>query len=185
MTIEIRRESNPRKLTDQLTEIYAAAFAPPPYKKSAREAQSFGLDFPNMVRRIDFRLIVAWDGKLPVGFAYGYHLRPQYGWQQVLGPPLKKAGHAEWLEDAFCMAELALRPDYWGQGIGGRLHDALFADLPYSRFILSTMQNDTTNAYQMYRKRGWIDLLENYFVSAIDREYRVMGKISDLVEREK
>ena len=179
MKIKVQQELAPLELVNELTQIYAAAFAPPPYNKSAREAQSFSLDLPSMVRRPDFKLIVAWDDLVPIGFAYGYHLKPQHGWYRVLGPPLKSSGHAEWLEDAYCMAELALTPNYWGMGIGGRLHDGLFSDLHYSRWILSTMQNDSTNAYKMYRKRGWLDLLENHFVSDIDREYRVMGKLAD------
>lgn len=175
MTVVIEEVLNPFQLAGQLAQIYAAAFAPPPYNKTLRESQAFEVDFASMVKREDFRLVTARDGGSLVGFAYGYHLLPEYGWQQVLGPPLQKAGHGEWLVDAFCLAELALVPSHWGMGIGGRLHDSLFSDLSYAHFILSTVQNDTTNAYKMYQKRGWVDLLEHYFVSKIDREYRVMG----------
>ena len=181
MSLTIQQAVEPLDYVDRLTPIYAAAFAPPPYNKTPRESMAFAVDFNSMVKRADFRLMVAVDndifpkGKI-VGFTYGYHLQPEYGWQQVLGPPLEKVGHGAWLTDAYCLAELALLPSYWGMGLGGRLHDALFAQLSYSHFILSTMQNDETNAYQMYKKRGWIDLLEHYLVSAVDREYRVMGK---------
>jgi len=182
MRFIVRQESSsPIQFVDRLTQIYAAAFAPPPYNKTARESMAFAVDYSSMVKRVDFRLVVAIDTERHkqesiVGFAYGYHLQPEYGWRQVLGPPLEQAGHSHWLTDAYCLAELALLPEYWGMGLGGRLHDALFEDLPYARWILSTMQNNGTNAYQMYRKRGWGDLLENYFVSEIDREYRVMGR---------
>ncbi|MFK7801622.1 MAG: GNAT family N-acetyltransferase [Anaerolineae bacterium] len=181
MRFIVRQEATPIQFVDRLTQIYAAAFAPPPYNKTARESMAFAVDFSSMVKRDAFRLVFAIDTEQEksgsiIGFAYGYHLQREYGWQRVLGPPLEQAGHGHWLTDAYCMAELALLPDYWGMGLGGRLHDALFADLPYSHWILSTMQNNTTNAYQMYHKRGWVDLLENYFVSEIDREYRVMGR---------
>ncbi len=133
-----------------------------------------------MVKRKDFKLVAAWHNDLPVGFAFGYQLLPAYGWHKVLGPPMQKAGHSAWLDNVFCLAEMAVVPDYWGMGIGGLLHDSLFDGLTYPRFLLSTMQDDSTNGYQMYLKRGWFDLIENYWVSAVDRSYRVMGKWGEL-----
>lgn len=174
--VEIRRELNPLGLAQQLTYIYAEAFKPHPYNKTPAEAQAFATGLTSMVKRQDFELFVAWDAEIPVGFAYGYHLLPEYGWHRVLGPPLEKAGHGDWLNDAYCLAEMALVPSHWGLGIGGQLHDTLFEGKRYRHFLLSTMQDDSTNGYKLYLKRGWINLLENYWVSHVDRAYRVMGR---------
>ncbi len=175
--LEIKLENHPQDLIRQLTHIYSAAFKPPPYNKTTAESQTFSIGFDNILKRDDFRLYVAWDKDRPIGFAYGYHLNPDYGWHKVLGPPLTKAGHGHWLNDAYCLAEMAVIPGYWGRGIGGGLHDALFENVSSTHQLLSTMQDDSTNGYQMYIKRGWINLLENYWVSQVDRMYRVMGRL--------
>lgn len=174
--ITIRQEPQPIKLAPQLTQIYSAAFKPPPYNKSASESQSFSIGFDRMTQRQNFKLVVAWDQDQPVGFAFGYYLLPKYGWHKVLGPHLKKSGLAHWLNDAYCLAEMALIPSYWGRRIGGRMHDELFAQNKNSHWLLSTMQDDTTNGYNMYLKRGWENLLESIWVSEVERAYRVMGK---------
>lgn len=175
--IKICVEKYPVKLSDELTEIYAAAFASAPYRKSPRESAAFAVGYEGITRRQAFKLVVAWDNQKPVGFAFGYHLRPEYGWHKVLGPFLTQAGHSKWLEDAFCLAEMAVNPDYWGQGIGGQLHDILLADSKSTHFLLSTMQSNETNAVHMYTGRGWQVLLDNIWVSEVDRNYMVMGRV--------
>lgn len=59
-----------------------------------------------------------------------------------------------WLTDCFEFAEIAVDPKAQGQGIGGRLHDCLLADLSHRTAILSTSQEGTA-ALRLFRKRGW------------------------------
>ncbi|MEM9774619.1 MAG: GNAT family N-acetyltransferase [Chloroflexota bacterium] len=177
--IKICEEAHPIKLTSKLSEIYAAAFAQPPYKKTLRESEAFAVGYEEITRRTAFKLVVARDDQKPVGFAFGYHLRPEYGWYRVLGPILTQAGHSKWLEDAFCLAEMAVLPNYWGKSIGGRLHDELLQGLRSPHFLLSTMHSNETNAIHMYRGRGWKVLLDHIWVSEVDRKYMVLGKTAD------
>lgn len=65
-------------------------------------------------------------------------------------------------------------PKSQGQGIGGRLHDCLLAQLPYEKAVLSTMRAQT-GAYWMYRKRSWQVLVENMRFPGVGRLYQVMG----------
>ena len=79
-----------------------------------------------------------------------------------------------WLEGAFELAELAVRPPLQGRGIGGRLHDHLLADRPHRTAVLSTLQEET-RALHLYRSRGWRTLLEHFSFSGVGRVYRIMG----------
>ena len=176
MAVKVEFVSPTSEHLPALCQIYAAAFKPLPYNKTAGESQSFSIGFERMTQREDFRMVLALHDDRPIGFAYGYHLKPEYGWHAVLGPPLEQAELGHWLEDAFCLAEMALRPGFWGKGIGGNLHDKLLSDLPYKHQLLSTMQDDSTNGYKLYLKRGWHNLLEDIWVSEVERAYRVMGR---------
>jgi ribosomal protein S18 acetylase RimI-like enzyme len=80
-----------------------------------------------------------------------------------------------WLSDYFEFVELAVHPDVQGQGTGGQLHDRLLAGLPHATAALSTRQAET-RALALYRRRGWVTLLENFhFPGNLDR-WLIMGK---------
>ena len=64
--------------------------------------------------------------------------------------------------DAFEFVELAVHPDAQGHGLGARLHDTLLVDVPYRTAVLSTYQGETA-ARQLYRRRGWVPLLEHFY----------------------
>jgi GNAT superfamily N-acetyltransferase len=80
----------------------------------------------------------------------------------------------EWLTQSFQLVEVAVTPETQGQGIGGRLHDRLLAELTYGKAVLSTIRAQTV-AYWMYRKRGWRVLVEDMRFLGVDRPYRIMG----------
>ena len=84
-------------------------------------------------------------------------------------------GQTTWLLDAFELTQMAVLPEFQGQGIGGRLHDLLLADLPYRHGLLSTLYGET-DATGLYRERGWQILLEPFQFSGVNRPYRIMGK---------
>ncbi len=106
-------------------------------------------------RRGGFRLFVARDeaGQL-VGFSYGYQGRPGQWWHDFVSRLLSPEGQAEWLGNCFQFVELAVLPAYQGQDIGGRLHDALLAGVPYRTAVLSTYAGEN-RAMRLYQKRGW------------------------------
>ncbi|UCC76215.1 MAG: GNAT family N-acetyltransferase, partial [Anaerolineales bacterium] len=70
--------------------------------------------------------------------------------------------------------EMAVKPETQKRGIGGLLHDHLLTGLSYQKAVLSTMAAET-NAYAMYRKRGWRVLLDNLHFPGVARPYRIMG----------
>lgn len=168
-------------LLPELGEVYARAFSGPPYHKPDDELASFVEDGREQSGRPGF---VAWaafeQGQAgavgrPVGFSYAYELLPEYWWYRQVKPHLARLGQTTWLQDAFELTQMAVLPEFQGQGIGGRLHDLLLADLPYRHGLLSTLYGET-DATGLYRGRGWQILLEPFQFSGVNRPYRIMGK---------
>ena len=120
--------------------------------------------------RADFRLATAYDDSRLVGFSWGYTGQPGQYWSDfildTLGPAV-----ADWVGGHFEFVELAVRPDSRGQGIGGKLHDTLFAGLQHRRALLGTEDDPTSPAVRLYTSRGWLRLGKQ---SSTDQE---MGKL--------
>jgi ribosomal protein S18 acetylase RimI-like enzyme len=164
-----------------VAEVYTQAFSGPPYNKPRVELESFFEEAREHAERLDFRACAAVEpgleipaGRL-VGFTYGYRLLPKYWWYQQIEPHLARQGQAAWLRDAFELTQMAVLPEFQGQGIGGQLHDLLLQDLPYRHGLLSTL-NEETNATALYRRRGWQVLLEPFQFAGVNRPYRIMGR---------
>jgi len=136
--------------------VYRAAFAAPPYNEGVAELTRFAESLAKHAGRDGFRCVVAREASTGqiVGFAYGFASKPGRWWHDTIAEQFTAEQAQEWLSDAFELVELAVTPVMQGYGIGGRLHDALIADLRQRTAVLSTYQGDT-NAMQLYRKRGW------------------------------
>jgi GNAT superfamily N-acetyltransferase len=97
--------------------------------------------------RPDFTAVAALDGPYLVGFAYGYtdtrcaSLDPRPG-----GP-----------YPAFEVVELAVGLAYQHRGIGRALHDALLADAPSPRLLLT---HPEAAARRSYLRWGWTEIGE-------------------------
>lgn len=152
--------------------LFAAAFAMP-----ASEAASFTDHIARHAQRPDFRFLAALDpaDKRLLGFVYGYTTAPGQWFQDTIRPALGPALAARWLDGAFEFTEFAVLPAAQGRGIGGRLHDAVLADLPHRRAILSTY-DEPSAALALYRRRGWRALRSDYHFPGIERPYLLMGR---------
>jgi ribosomal protein S18 acetylase RimI-like enzyme len=106
--------------------------------------------------REGFRLICEEDrqGRL-AGLAYGYRGAAGQWWHDLVSAAMTEGQRRDWLQPAhFELVELAVRPDLRGRGLGGRLHDAVLADLDAPTAVLST-ETDNEAALGLYRGRGW------------------------------
>lgn len=162
-------------LRDQVATIYRDAFRAPPYNKGEGDLVDFARSFPQHMRREGFRMVAVEDkaGRI-VGFAYGYTSAPGQRWHENVVKAVQPQIALEWLANSFQLVEIAVTPGFQGQGIGGLLHDHLLTGLPHRKAVLSTLQAET-NAYRMYRGRGWVVLLEDWFFPGMVRAYRVLG----------
>ena len=166
----------------QMLTIYRDAFVAPPYCKGEEEVADFAQSLPQHVNREGFRMVVTLEGKPDqiVGFAYGYANTPDQWWHAEAARAAQPSLVTEWLTNSFRLVEIAVTPEVQGQGVGGLLHDQLLSQLPYRKAVLSTLAAET-NAYWMYRKRGWEVLLEGILFPGVTRPYRIMGL--ELIEK--
>ncbi len=180
--IEVRRISRDQAAAfhDQVVEVYREAFTLPPYNRNHFDFANFASAFARHKDRQGFRCAVA---RVPgseriIGFAYGYTSTPGQWWHDLVEDALGPQAAREWLAYTFELVELAVAPHAQGQGAGGRLHDLLLEGLPHRAAILSTMQVETV-ALKLYRKRGWITLVENFLFPGSPRPYLIMGLSRD------
>lgn len=120
--------------------------------------------------RAGFRLVTARDGERMLGFAWGdTGERGQY-WSDFIS---REVGSSvdEWIGGHFEFVELAVMPDARGRGIGRRLHDALLADLPHERALLSTSARVDDPAVRLYASSGWASL------ATYGENRQVMGRV--------
>lgn len=163
-------------LVEQLSAVYRAAFGGPPYYRKSQEVAEFARALPLLTQRPDFRCAGALDagnGEI-TGFAYGYRSLPGQWWYDHVARAMGSEMAAEWLSDAFQVAEVAVAPEHQGQGTGGALHDLLLAGVTQSRAVLSTMAVETV-AHVLYRHRGWQVLLDRFLFPGVPRSYAIMG----------
>jgi ribosomal protein S18 acetylase RimI-like enzyme len=161
----------------EFREVYQLAFALPPYNRDAGVAESFAASLVRHVGRTGFRALVAREegtGRI-LGFAYGYATGPGQWWHEQVARAMPPEQIERWLSGAFELVEFAVAPRAQGQGLGSQLHDELLQAVPFRTAVLSTMQSETV-ALKLYRKRGWVTLLQNFIFPGGARNYMIMGK---------
>ncbi len=155
-------EIQPREIgniKDDVTRVYREAFAEPPYDEGEAEAERAAQNLTQHSRRDGFRLLVAREesGEI-VGFSYGYRGQPGQWWHDLVSRLLTPQAREHWLSNCFEFVELAVLPPFQGRGIGGELHDALLAGLPYRTAVLSTYSGEN-RARHLYQNRDWQTLV--------------------------
>jgi len=176
ITIERLTAAEVAPFVEQIGEVYGAAFAPPPYNRGPAQVPAFVRSLMQHAQNPDFCCCFAratGGGRL-LGFTYGYTGRPGQWWRDVVAASMEPNEVRIWLDGQFEFVELAVVPEAQGHGIGGRLHDALLEGQRHKVATLSTIQQDTA-AFQLYRKRGWVVLLQDVAFPFVAEPYRIMG----------
>ena len=117
------------------------------------------------------------EGRL-VGIAYGHLGSPGQWWHDQVRTALV-ATHgdltaAAWLDGAFEVCELHVRPAWQGTGLGRELLDRLLLGAAADRAVLTTPDAET-RARGFYRAAGWIDLVRRLRFPGDPREFAVLG----------
>ncbi len=160
----------------ELREIYRQAFAPPPYGREEAVAASFADSLLRQTGLAGFRCAVAQEAVTQrlLGFAYGYTSTAGQWWHDHVARAMSPEQAQHWLLGAFELVEFAVLPEAQGRGLGSQLHDRLLDGLRYRTAVLSTLQAETV-ALKLYRKRGWVDLVDGYYFPGGSKPYRIMG----------
>jgi ribosomal protein S18 acetylase RimI-like enzyme len=152
---------------NELVAVYAAAMQAPPEELHGRRLIMTGHStYP------DFAALVSMDGDEVAGFCYGFHGAPGQWWHDRVSAAL--GDDADWLGDCLELAELHVRPEYQGRGIGSRLLRSLTISRPEQTVVLSTRDSETV-ARRMYRGAGFTDLLTGYRFDGVEPPYAIMG----------
>ncbi|WP_018658565.1 GNAT family N-acetyltransferase [Actinomadura flavalba] len=170
-----------RRLNPMLR-VYAAAMRPPGDQLPGRTTI-----MARHARHPGFRALVAEEpsrvpgmsGRLQ-GFTYGFRGVPGQWWHDVVYDALRRRGgldHAEeWMADGFEVAELHVRPEAQGRGLGRRLLSALCEGRTEATVVLSTLDPGAeTPARGLYRSVGMTDLLTDFAFPGGGPPYAVMG----------
>lgn len=167
---------------DPLLDVYAAAMDPPREQLPGRRTI-----LERHARYPGFRAFVAERRGGPVrlprplhGLAYGFHGERGQWWHDVVLEALTARGGPEhaaaWLADAFEVAELHVRPDAQGRGLGRALLAALCEGRPERTVVLSTLERrPDPPARRLYRSVGMVDLLTDFEFPGGGPRYAVMG----------
>ena len=142
------------------------------------EASQYVANLHRHTQRPAFRCFLARGGDRSgplLGFAYGYTSQPGQWYHDSLAPALGPERAAQWLTGAFEFVEFGVVPEARRRGIGTRLHDSVFADLPHRAAILSTpMDNDPAIAF--YQRHGWESLLHDFRFPSSTQPYAILGR---------
>jgi ribosomal protein S18 acetylase RimI-like enzyme len=165
-----------KAVQNQIVDVYREAFSMPPYDRRELDVHVFEHSLAHHALHKAFRCCVAREhpGGPILGFVYGYTSEPGQWWHDSVAKALAPVRVECWLRGSFEFVELAVAPAAQGRGIGGRLHDAILEGLPHHTAVLSTYQAETV-ALQLYRKRGWLPLLEHFYFPGNPPPYLIMG----------
>jgi GNAT superfamily N-acetyltransferase len=109
-----------------------------------------------------------------VGFGYGYLGASGQWWHDTVARALRRDGSRRWLRDGFELAELHVRPDHHGRGIGRQLLTDVLAQTRAHQAVLSTPDTESP-ARLLYRSCGFEDLVCDFTFPGSSEPYAIMG----------
>ena len=173
-TIETWDRTRLGERRDDVLDVYAEAMTvAPAVARSRRPIVTAHLE------RRGLRAIAAVDDDdRLLGIAYGYLGAPGQWWHDQVRGALAAEDARRWLDGAFEVCELHVRPPLQGQGLGRRLLDALLEGPPARTAVLTTPDSET-RARRFYRQAGWVDLARHLVFPGDPRAFAVLGKDLD------
>ena len=159
---------------DDVLDVYAEAMqVPASVARSRRPIVTAHLE------RKGLRTVAAVDdAEQLVGIAYGYLGAAGQWWHDQVRSALSPADAARWLDGAFEVCELHVRPHRQGQGLGRRLLDTLLSGPPAPTAVLTTPDTET-RARGFYRTAGWQDVARGVVFPGDPRTFAVLAKDLD------
>lgn len=124
---------------DTVCALYAEIFAEHPYLVGSAEVSGFTAQWAERVATPGFRLVLARDAGVPIGFVFGYQLQPRTSWWHGALTPLSPYFVTEWEGRTFAIIEIGVRRQYRRRGVARRMHAKLLAGLSVERVTLMVL----------------------------------------------
>lgn len=154
---------------DDVLEVYAEAMeVPPEMARSRRSILASHLGYGGL------RAVAAFDEERLVGIGYGYLGAPGQWWHDQVRTALSEQAVARWLDGAFEVCELHVRPAYQGTGLGRQLLARLLTAAAVRTAVLTTPDLET-RARRFYRAGGWVELAQGMRFPGDARVFAVLG----------
>jgi GNAT superfamily N-acetyltransferase len=141
-------------LLDRLVEIYAEAYAEPPYHETAADVQDFQEGFAARTRQPGFDLVTAHHGPEIIGYVFGHNLAADTRWWDGLLDPVPAGLTDETGRRTVAVIELAVRAPWRRQGVAGGLIGMFLAPREEERATL-LVRPDAPAPVAAYAKWGW------------------------------
>jgi len=173
MTVRIEPMPLQGPLFEGALDVYAEAFAGPPYFDDDRGQEVRMRLLGEHGRRPGFKAIVAMDGDEVVGMTYAYSSAPGQWWHDEVRKRVPASAYRRWLVRALEVVEVAVAPSRQGEGIGTLLVEALVAGREEHTAVLSARCD--SRAHELYRRLGFEELARVEF-STGGAPFYIMGR---------
>ena len=154
LTVGHHDSSDAAEMVDELCEVYADAYGAVPGEDVREKSGAFRDRATGALRAANYSLVTARAEDRLVGFAFGYSLRPERGWWDGLRPEPPEDFTRETGTRTVVLAEIEVRRDWQGRGVGRRLHDAFLAQRSEERATLASNPK-ATDTHALYERWGW------------------------------
>ena len=158
-----------RRRADEVLDVYAEAMGVARSDASSRRAI-----LANHLQRDGLRAVGAVEGDRLLGVAYGYLGAPGQWWHDQVRAALTAEQSSQWLDGAFEVCELHVRPELHGTGLGKALVQALLAGTDAPTAVLTTPDGET-RARGFYRAGGWVELQHGVRFPGDPRSFAVLA----------
>lgn len=139
---------------DELCDAYADAYGAVPGEDTREKSSAFRDRATEALQAVNYSLVTAHVGDQLVGFAFGYSLRPERGWWDGLQPAPPEGFTVETGSRTVVLAEIEVRRDWQGKGIGRDVHDAFLSQRSEERATLAS-NPQATDTHALYERWGW------------------------------
>lgn len=156
--------------TGDLLDVYAEAMQVP--SAAARHRQQI---VAVHLERDGLRVAAALSGDDLVGIGYGYRGSPGQWWHDQVRDVLSIEAARSWLDGAFEVCELHVRPAAQQGGLGRALLEDLLEQTDARTAVLTT-PDAPTRARDFYRAGGWVELAGNVHFPGDSRAFAVLAK---------
>ncbi|MGW6583920.1 N-acetyltransferase family protein [Streptomyces globisporus] len=159
MTTDVRtvRADEVIRYADGIRDVYASAFAAPPWNEDPAEADVYVERLARDALRPGFTAAVATTGGTVTGFATAWITPEVFPADRSYGQVAEALGAGRtraWLCGALEVNELAVAPEAHGGGLGAALLDAVTGPAPDGRcWLLTSVRAEA--ALRLYERAGW------------------------------